>query len=132
MNIPYGQVRDFQGSCALVRPQLEKALKDEGFGILTEIDVRATLKAKLGVDVRSQWILGACNPPIASKALESEPDIGLLLPCNVVLREVAGGGCRVATINPQTMMNDTENPDLVDLAAEIGARLNRVLEAIVD
>ena len=106
------------------------ALKVEGFGVLTEIDVRETLKQKLGVDFRRYDIIGACNPPLAYRALGEELDIGLLLPCNVVVYEVSTGGCVVAALDPVQMMGFTSNQALAPVAAEARQRLERALEAV--
>lgn len=104
-------------------------LAAEGFGVLTEIDVRATMKAKLGIDVPSQVILGACNPPIAHRAMEIEPSIGLLLPCNVVVREV-GDGTIVEAIDPGVLVEITGNPALQPVADEVGRLLSAALDAL--
>jgi uncharacterized protein (DUF302 family) len=106
------------------------ALKVEGFGVLTEIDVRETLKQKLGVDFRRYDIIGACNPPLAYRALGEELDIGLLLPCNVVVYEVSTGGCVVAALDPVQMMGFTSNEALAPVAAEARQRLERALAAV--
>jgi len=104
------------------------ALKEEGFGILTRIDIKAALKEKLNVDFRSYVILGACNPHLAHRALQSEPLVGVLLPCNVTV-EASDGGALVSIANPEAMLTIpplTENPEVLAVAAEARARLERV------
>jgi uncharacterized protein (DUF302 family) len=128
--IPYGLTLDVDEAPEALRPRLEAALRAEGFGVLTEIDVKATLKKKLDEDVPAQWILGACNPPIAHGALAAEPDLGLLLPCNVVLRELPDGKSRVAVMNVRAALSLTGNPELDGPAGEVDARLRRVLESL--
>jgi uncharacterized protein (DUF302 family) len=105
------------------------ALQQEGFGILTEIDIRGKLKEKLGADFRRYTILGACNPPLAHRALQAELDIGLLLPCNVVVFE-DGGGSVVAAIDPQSMVAVTQNEAMRPIADEARQRLERALNAV--
>jgi uncharacterized protein (DUF302 family) len=106
------------------------ALQQEGFGVLTEIDVKATLKKKLDVDFRNYCILGACNPSLARRALDAEPHVGLLLPCNVVVQERPEGGVVVSILDPRTMTGLVDNPAIEPVAVEAEERLKRVLEAL--
>lgn len=105
-------------------------LKKEGFGILTEIDVKATLKEKLDVDFRNYRILGACNPPFAYKALLAEDKIGTMLPCNVVVQEHDDGRVEVSAVDPMASMQAVENPELGQVAGEIQAKLKTVINNI--
>ena len=107
-----------------------EALKSEGFGVLTEIDVKATLKAKLGVDFRPYKILGACNPPLAHRALSAEALIGLLLPCNVVLFEEDDGAITVSIAKPEAMFQPVGNPELLPLVQEVDAKIQRVMQRL--
>jgi uncharacterized protein (DUF302 family) len=105
-------------------------LKKEGFGVLTDIDVKATLKRKLDVDFRNYRILGACNPPFAYRALLAEDKIGTMLPCNVIVQEKADGIVEVAAIDPIASMQAVQNPALADVAHEVQAKLRRVIESL--
>lgn len=117
----------FEEADARVREELQK----EGFGVLTEIDVKETLKKKLDVDFRRYRILGACNPPLAHQALNAETDIGLLLPCNVVVYEGDEAGTSVvAALDPELQLGVTGRDDIRPLATEVRKRMERVLEAL--
>jgi len=109
--------------------RVKEELAKEGFGVLSEIDISATLKKKLDVDLPSHVILGACNPPLAHQALLAEPEIGLLLPCNVVVRE-EGEGCIVSAMDPVEALSLAENEGLASVAGDVRARMARVLEAV--
>jgi uncharacterized protein (DUF302 family) len=111
------------------RPLVEAALKAEGFGVLTEIDVAATLKAKLDIDRPPYLILGACNPPLANRALEADPSVGALLPCNVVLR-ADGDGTIVEAMDPTTALSLAASPGVVEVGNEARERLIRMVEAL--
>jgi uncharacterized protein (DUF302 family) len=109
--------------------RVTEALKREGFGILTDIDVRATIKSKLGKDFRAYRILGACNPPLAFRALQLEDKIGTMLPCNVVVQE-HDDGVEISAVDPVSSMQAIVNPRLAEVAKEVQARLKRVVEGL--
>ena len=113
-----------------VLEKLPKLLENEGFGVLTEIDVKATMKKKLDVDFRRYKILGACNPPAAHKVLQAEPEIGLLLPCNVIVYDLGEGRTRVSAFDPLQMAGSGAKPEIQQTAEDIRARLARVIEAV--
>jgi uncharacterized protein (DUF302 family) len=106
------------------------ALKREGFGILTDIDVKATIKSKLGEDFREYRILGACNPPLAFRALQLEDKIGTMLPCNVIVQEHQSGDVEVSAVDPVASMQAIDNSGLADVAKEVQAKLKRVVEGL--
>ena len=105
-------------------------LKKEGFGVLTEIDVKATMKQKLGADFRNYRILGACNPPFAHKALLAEDKIGTMLPCNVIVQEIAKGEVEIAAIDPIASMQAVDNPALGEVAVQVQAKLKKVVDSL--
>ena len=126
----YGFEKQLSGvSLTEARERVTKALAAEGFGVLTEIDVKATLKKKLDVDFRPYVILGACNPHLAHRALQGDPQIGLLLPCNVVVQESAGGAL-VSIASPRVMFSVVRRDDLEPIAAEAETKLRLVLDAL--
>ncbi len=117
---------DFDSALARVT----EALKAEGFGVLTEIDVKETMKKKLNVDFRPYKILGACNPPLAHKALTAAPEVGMLLPCNVTVSQVGEGVVEVGLVDPLVMLAVVPNPELESVAQEAQARLQRVAASL--
>jgi uncharacterized protein (DUF302 family) len=117
---------DFNSAIDKVTAELQK----EGFGVLTDIDVQATLKKKLGEDMPAYRILGACNPSLAHQAITNEPSIGLLLPCNVVVRQEENGTVHVEFMDPAAVLNLVDNPAVGELAGEVKSRLERVLAAL--
>ncbi len=110
--------------------KVTEALKNEGFGILTEVDIKDTLKKKIDVDFKKYRILGACNPPLAYKALSAEDKIGLMLPCNVVVIDQGQGKTEVAAIDPVASMQAVENESLMDTATEVRNKLQKVIEGL--
>jgi uncharacterized protein (DUF302 family) len=128
---PYAFTRQIaDAGFAEVTSRTRAALATQGFGVLTEIDVRATLKQKLDVDRRPYLILGACNPPLAHRALEAEPPVGLFLPCNVTVFEGDDGKVYVQAIRPAAMFALIDNPAMEAIAAEVDDRLGRVMASI--
>ena len=126
----YGFSTTLSGSFDDVCNRVVDKLKTEGFGVLTEIDVAATLKAKLDIDKRPYKILGACNPSLAHQALEADPDIGLLLPCNVVVREEDDGAITVAFMDPEAVLGIVNRPEVSELGKQVRAKLENVKKAL--
>lgn len=125
----YGRTVIVDGTVEETIPRVKEALKEQGFGVLTEIDMRATLREKIGAEVAPYVILGACNPRLANRALQVEPDIGLLLPCNVIVREHEGRVV-VSALDPQVMSEVTDHPDLPPIAEEATRALDAALERV--
>ena len=128
MSYHFSKTLDLSFDQAITR--VTAALKAEGFGVLTDIDVAATMKAKLGADFRPYRILGACNPKLAHRALELEDKIGTMLPCNVIVQEHEGGRVEVSAVDPAASMQAIENPGLADVAQEVQGRLKHVVESL--
>lgn len=105
-------------------------LKQEGFGVLTDIDVQATLKQKIGTEFRAYRILGACNPPLAHRALTAKDKIGVMLPCNVIVQDAGGGNVEVAAINPLVAMEKVGNTALAEIAVDVAGKLKRVVDSL--
>ena len=124
----YSKIVSHSYEAALSR--VAEELKKEGFGVLTEIDVKETLKKKLGVEFRKYRILGACNPPLAHKALTQEMELGLFLPCNVIVFENDAGRTVVSAVNPIVSLSRIGNPALESTAREVGEKLQRVIAAV--
>lgn len=129
-NMKYYFNKTINGTFEEVIEKVTKGLSDEGFGILTEIDVKETLKKKLDIDFKKYRILGACNPPYAHKALQAEDKIGTMLPCNVIVQEINPGFIEVAAINPMASMMAVENKQLMEIAGEITAKLENIIEKL--
>lgn len=127
---PLGKFIQVSGDLAQAVDRVTAALKEEGFGVLTEIDVQQTLKKKLDVDTTPYKILGACNPQLAHRALQIAPEVGLLLPCNVTVRQVNDGMTEIALVDPLAMLGVVAHPDLTAVAEEAKARLERVAHAL--
>jgi uncharacterized protein (DUF302 family) len=125
----YGYSVEADSGYEETRERVVAALKEQGFGVLTEIDVKATLKEKLDANFRKYTILGSCNPPLAHRALQEEEQIGLLLPCNVVVYENDAGGTTVAAIDAEVQLGIVGRPELAELARDVSARLGEVLKA---
>ena len=129
-NMNYYFNKTINGTFEEVIDRVTQALKEEGFGILTEIDIKETLKKKLDVDFKKYRILGACNPPYAHKALLAEDKIGTMLPCNVIVQEVAARVIEVAAVNPMSSMQAVDNDALKGIAQEITLKLENVIEKL--
>ena len=117
---------DFESAVA----KAKEALQSEGFGVLTEIDIHEKLKEKLGIEFRKYRILGACNPPLAHKALEKEDKIGTMLPCNVIVQELEKGKVEIAAVDPVASMQAVENKELAEIARDVRSRIEKVISMI--
>ena len=130
MSTAYGFSKKLDAPYEQAKKKIIAALKEQGFGVLTEIDVKATLKKKLDVDFRRYVILGACNPPLAHQALSAELEIGLLLPCNVIIYETQDGGAVVSAMNPAAAMGIVDNPALAEVAEQVTGKLQQAVDNI--
>jgi uncharacterized protein (DUF302 family) len=126
----YYMAKTASGDFAAVVERAIESLQTEGFGVLTDIDVKATMKKKLDIDFRDYRILGACNPPLAHPALTADDKIGTMLPCNVIVQDLGGGKIEVAAINPAISMEHVGNPTLNTIAESVTGKLKRVIAAI--
>jgi uncharacterized protein (DUF302 family) len=126
----YYVARSLRGEFGALVEKTVAALKNEGFGVLTDIDIAATLKQKIGADIPAYRILGACNPAFAQKALAAEDKIGVMLPCNVVVRDAGGGAIEVAAIDPRQAMQAIGNPALTEVAEAVASRLANAIDAL--
>ncbi|MCE7981740.1 MAG: DUF302 domain-containing protein [Caldilinea sp. CFX5] len=132
MNHLYGFSRTLARPVAEAVSAVTAALKEEGFGVLTEIDVKATLKAKIDVEYKPYVILGACNPNLAYQALQVEPEVGLLLPCNVIVYDNGDGASTVSIVDPMQMLGVVNNPALQPIAEVANTRLHRALDRLAE
>ena len=130
MNSKYGFGKSVDVSFTDAVARVTQSLQDEGFGILTDIDVAATMKKKLNQDMQPYRILGACNPPLALRAIEAEPSIGLLLPCNVVVRQDGLGKVHVEFMDPNAVLELVDKPEIARVASEVRQRLERVMASV--
>ena len=126
----YYIAKTVNGDFAAIVDRVIESLKAEGFGVLTEIDVKATMKKKLDLDFRNYRILGACNPPLAHQALTADDKIGTMLPCNVIVQDLGEGQIEIAAINPAVSMEHVGNPALKTIAESVTSKLERVVAAI--
>lgn len=126
----YGYRREVGLSMEDAIEKVTATLQDNGFGVLCDIDVKATLKKKLDVEVRPYKILGACNPPLAHQALSAEPDVGLLMPCNVVVYQDVEGNTQVACVNVETLLGVVGRPELAEIAADVNLRMRAAVDAV--
>ncbi len=126
----YYIAKTVDGAFPAIVERVKEALKTEGFGVLTDIDVKATMKQKLDIEFRNYRILGACNPPLAHQALTADDKIGTMLPCNVIVQDLGGDQIEVAAINPVISMEHVGNPTLKTIAESAAGKLQRVIAAI--
>ena len=126
----YGMTITIDGSFDEVKPRVLAALKEQGFGVLTTIDMQAAMREKLGVTMERYEILGACNPPLAHRAVEADRDIGLLLPCNVIVQQINKTHVEVSAVDPVASMQGVENPRLASIAGEVRDLLKQAVEGL--